>query len=169
MFQVATTLLLPAIKRRLSMKSLIFAVFISSLVVAWNPVCLAATPEHAGIVKTLAGDVVIVRNDKTINAAQNMKLMQGDVVSTGVGGKVGLILEDDTVISMGSNSRIAIESFMFKPSEKKLSFIARFFKGTASFLSGQIAKLAPDKVRVETPHATVGMRGTHFLVKADPD
>lgn len=151
------------------MKSLFVTVFLSSLVLAGHQVCMAATPEHAGIVKTLAGDVVIVRNDKVIKAAQNMKLMQGDVVSTGSGGKVGLILEDDTVISMGSNSRISIESFMFQPSEKKLSLIARFFKGTASFISGQIAKLAPDKVRVETPHATVGMRGTHFLVKADSD
>lgn len=151
------------------MKTLFVTVLFSSLVVAWHSACMAAGPEHAGIVKSLAGDVFIVRNDKPIKAAQNMKLMQGDVVSTGSGGKVGLILEDDTVISMGSNSRIAIESFMFQPSEKKLSFIARFFKGTASFLSGQIAKLAPDKVRVETPHATVGMRGTHFLVKADPD
>lgn len=163
------TLCLPAIERIWRMKSLIWAVFISALVVAGSPVCMAAPPEHAGIVKTLAGDVVIVRNGKIIKAAQDMKLMQGDVVSTGVGGKVGLILEDDTVISMGSNSRIAIENFMFQPSEKKLSFIARFFKGTASFISGQIAKLAPDNVRVETPHATVGMRGTHFLVKAESD
>lgn len=152
------------------MKSLVLTVFLSSLVFVGNPVCMAASPpEHVGIVKTVAGDVVVVRHDKTIKAEQNMKLMQGDMVNTGPGGRVGLIFEDDTVVSMGSNSSISVENFIFHPSEKKLSFIARFFRGTASFLSGQIAKLAPDKVQVETPHATVGVRGTHFLVKAYPD
>jgi hypothetical protein len=96
-----------------------------------------------------------------------MKVMKGDSVTTGSNGKVGLIFEDDTVISLGSNSRIAIENFLFQPSEKKLSFVARMYQGTASFLSGQIAKLAPQQVQVETPHATVGTRGTHYLVKVD--
>ncbi|MGB5157986.1 FecR family protein [Desulfobacterium sp. N47] len=149
------------------MKALFLIVLFSSFVSAFSPVCEAASSGQIGIVKTLAGDVVIVRTDKTIKAEPNMKLKNGDLVSTGKDGKVGLIFDDDTIISMGSNSRIVIENFIFQPSEKKLSFIARFFQGTASFLSGQIAKLAPDMVHFEMPHATVGIRGTHFLVRVD--
>jgi hypothetical protein len=91
----------------------------------------------------------------------------GDRVSTGADGKAGLLFEDDTVMSLGPKSALRIEDFRFQPAEKKLSFVARILQGTATYLSGQIGRLAPDLVRVETPHATIGMRGTHILVSVD--
>ncbi|MSN27416.1 MAG: hypothetical protein GJV46_16330 [Geobacter sp.] len=124
-----------------------------------------ATSDHIGLIKTMAGEVTITRNSQTIKAAPNMKLMEADIVQTGPDGKAGLILDDDTVISMGLNSRIAIKSFMFHPNDKKLSLIARIFHGTVSFLSGQITKLAPEQVHIETPYATIGLRGTHVLIQ----
>jgi len=126
-----------------------------------------AAVEHIGIIKTLAGEVVVDRAGQSIKAEPNLKLYLADVVKTGADGKAGLILEDDTVISMGFNSSLALKSFLFQPNEKKLSFIARLYHGTASFLSGQIAKLAPSLVHIETPHATVGVRGTHVLIQVD--
>lgn len=128
---------------------------------------MAADTDHVGIVKSLAGDVAILRSDTPIKATANMRLLKGDHIRTGRDGKVGMIFEDDTVISIGPNSRIVIENFLFQPNEKKLSFIARILQGTVSYLSGQIAKLAPNLVRIETPNATVGLRGTHVLVKVD--
>lgn len=151
------------------MKSAYIILLFTMLVCAVNQASLAAEADHAGIVKSVAGDVVIVRNGTPIRAEVNTKLLRLDTIRTGPDGKVGMILEDDTVISMGSNSRIAIENFMFQPNEHKLSLIARIFQGTASFISGQIAKLAPNQVRVETPSATIGTRGTEFLVKVDPE
>lgn len=129
--------------------------------------CRAAGPEHVGIVKSLSGEVTIMRNDRPLKAEGNMKLLKGDLIRTGANGKAGLIFEDDTVISIGPNSSIVIEDFLFQPDEKKLSFIARIIQGTAAYLSGQIARLAPNLVKLETPHATVGMRGTHVLIKVD--
>jgi hypothetical protein len=96
-----------------------------------------------------------------------MKIQQGDTIKTGSSGSVGLIFDDDTAVSLGPNSELAVESFQFKPAEQKLSFFARLFKGTFCFVTGQIAKLAPDKVKFETPEATLGVRGTKFLVKID--
>ena len=126
-----------------------------------------ADTDHVGIVKSMMGEVEITRNGHVILAVPNLKLYEGDVVKTGPNGKVGLILEDDTVISLGLNSNLAIESFKFQPNEKKLSLFARLFHGTASFISGQIAKLAPSMVHIQTPYATVGVRGTHILLRAD--
>jgi hypothetical protein len=94
-----------------------------------------------------------------------MKINQGDSIQTGSKSNAGLIFEDDTVVSLGSNSEMSIEEFLFDPAKKKLSFTTRLFKGTFSFISGQIAKLAPDNVKLETPDATLGVRGTKFLVK----
>lgn len=149
------------------MRSVLKTFFAVSLVSVFNLPCMAADTDHVGIVKSLAGDVAILRSDTPIKATANMRLLKGDHIRTGRDGKVGMIFEDDTVISIGPNSRIVIENFLFQPNEKKLSFIARILQGTVSYLSGQIAKLAPNLVRIETPNATVGLRGTHVLVKVD--
>jgi hypothetical protein len=146
------------------MKSILILLGIVMLVIGWS-VCGFAESEHVGIVKTVSGNVAIERNGQSVAAQINTKVINGDLVKTGPDGKVGLVFADDTVISMGSNSQIVIENFLFEPAEKQLSFVARMIQGTASFLSGQIAKLAPDSVRLETPDATIGLRGTRVLVK----
>jgi len=145
----------------------IFIEFLTVLLLIVTTSVYGASTDHAGIVKSLSGEVNVLREGHVIKATPNFKLQVGDVIQTGTNGKTGLILEDDTVISMGFNSRIAIKSFIFQPNEKKLSLVATVFRGTISFLSGQIAKLAPDLVRIEIPHATVGIRGTHVLVQVD--
>ncbi|GFO58271.1 hypothetical protein GMST_05960 [Geomonas silvestris] len=127
--------------------------------------CWAA--DHAGIVKTLSGEVSVIRGENSLKVVPNFRLQEGDQVQTGPGGKAGLILDDDTVISLGPNSRVALTGFAFHPAEKKLSLVARIYRGTISFLSGQIAKLAPHQVRIETPGATVGVRGTHVLIEVE--
>ena len=96
-----------------------------------------------------------------------MKVQIGDIVKTDDKGGIGLIFTDDTIISMGSKSEIVIEDYLFEPTDGKLSFIARMIQGTVSFISGKITKLSPDSVRLETPAATIGVRGTHILVKVE--
>ncbi len=148
------------------MKTISLKILFAVLMLSSSLACGSAA-EHVGIVKSMAGEVEIARGDRILKAEPNHKLFEGDIVQTGPNGKAGLILEDDTVISLGYNSKIAIKNFMFQPNEKKLSFIAKIFQGTVSFLSGRISQLAPDQVRIETPHATVGTRGTHVLIRVD--
>lgn len=121
--------------------------------------------ETIGIIKTISGDVYLTNPIAEIKAVPNMKLNQGDSIRTGPNSNAGLIFEDDTVVSLGSNSEMIIEKFLFDPAAKKLEFVARMLQGTFSFISGQIAKLAPNQVKLETPDATLGVRGTKFLVK----
>ncbi len=125
----------------------------------------SAQQESAGIIKTVSGEVFITNPETTIKAVANMRIIQGDSIQTGANSSAGLIFEDDTVVALGPNSEMLIESFLFDPHNKKLSFIARMAHGTFSFITGQIAKLAPKKVKLETPDATLGVRGTKFLVK----
>ena len=81
------------------------------------------------------------------------------------GGGIGIILLDDTIISMGPGSTMELDEFLFKPEKKQFSMVARFVKGTFTYLSGIIAKIAPEAVQIETPDGMVAVRGTHFLVK----
>jgi hypothetical protein len=148
------------------MRAVFIAVLIAAQLAAVSLDCRASAV-HIGIMKSLSGEVMIARGSSIIKAEPNLKLLKGDVVQTGAKSKAGMILEDDTVISIGPDSRIALEDFVFQPNEKKLSFIARVLQGTASYISGQIAKLAPDRVHLETPQATIGIRGTHVLLQVD--
>lgn len=129
----------------------------------------AAAPESIGSLRTVKGPVFLLREgaERAVTGAE--RLLVGDVLRTGEGGSVGLLLRDDTSISLGPQSRLSLEDFTFAPAQGKLSLVARLFKGTMAFLSGRIAKLSPASVKVETPVATVGIRGTYFLVQAESE
>lgn len=126
-----------------------------------------AALEPIGVVKTVTGDVTIGRSASEPPVRANQKVYEGDVVKTGSSGRVGLVMEDDTLISMGGNSKLRLENFAYRPPEHKLSFIVRIFKGTASFLCGRIARFSAGQMHIETPDATVGVRGTHVLIQVD--
>jgi hypothetical protein len=118
-------------------------------------------------VKTVSGEVFLSSAQNTLAAAANTPISQGDTIKTGVAGSAGLIFDDDTVVSLGPKSEFTIEKFQFNPVDQELSFVSRLIKGTFCFVTGQIAKLAPNTVKFATPEATLGVRGTKFLVKID--
>lgn len=150
----------------LTMRTACLSFFMTTLLLLAFSANASAT-DTIGIVKSVSGDVYLASSDTNIKAVPNMKINQGDLIRTGPNSNVGLIFEDDTVVSLGSNSEMSIEQFLFDPAAGKLAFVTKLIKGTFSFISGQIAKLAPDQVKLETPDATLGVRGTKFLVKID--
>ena len=133
--------------------------------------CLLAAPgptvagETIGVVRTVSGDATITRGENPIPAAPGLKLLVGDTLGTGPDGSLGVILRDDSSLSIGPDSRLVLQSFLFSPYEGKFDLAARITNGTMAYLSGLIGKLAPQKARFETPTATIGIRGTRFAVK----
>ena len=129
----------------------------------------AEAGDEVGTVRTLKGDAHVVRDGRNITADKGFRLMQDDTVVTGEESSLGLVLKDSTRISIGPSTVIRISEFAFSPSEKKFSLVTRMFKGTAAYVSGIIGNLAPAAVRFDTPKASLGIRGTRFLVnKAIP-
>ena len=126
-----------------------------------------AQTQSVGIIKSLSGEVFLVNEDLKTKAAANMKINRGDTIVTGANSSVGLIFTDDTVVSLGPGSEINVENYLFNPADQELSFVTKLLRGTFSFITGQIAKLAPQNVKLETPNATLGVRGTKFVVKVD--
>ena len=122
-----------------------------------------------GTIKTLTGSVSIVRHQNVLPVKIGDRILEGDTLRTGTDGSLGTILKDDTFISLGPNSELVISEFLFVPAEGKFSIITRMLKGTAAYLSGVIAKISPQSVRFETPVASVGIRGTKFLVNVTDD
>ena len=127
----------------------------------------AVAEETIGVVRTASGDATVTRGEKTLPAAPGSTLLVGDTLGTGRDGSLGVILRDDSSLSIGPGSRLVLRSFLFSPSEGKFDLVARITRGTMAYLSGLIGKLAPEKARFETPTATIGIRGTRFAVKVE--
>jgi hypothetical protein len=121
-----------------------------------------------GLVKVASGGANILREGQRVAAQPGKQLFQGDVLVTGADGKLGVILRDDTMLSFGPSSETRLDQFAFKPAEKKLGMVLKFARGTISYISGKVAKLAPGSVRLETPVATLGVRGTSLAVRVEP-
>ncbi|MCG6537646.1 MAG: FecR domain-containing protein [Syntrophales bacterium LBB04] len=128
-----------------------------------------ASGPQIGVVKTVKGEALIVREQKTIPAKKGDALLEKDEIVTGRDGAMGVIMKDDSVLSIGANSRLQFKDFAFDPAEKKLSLISRLKSGTLVYLSGLIAKIKPEAVRFETRTAVCGVRGTYLAIAEDGD
>ena len=128
-----------------------------------------AEMSQAGIVKTVKGQVTVERAGQVLTAEEGLKLMQGDIMVTGADSTLGIIMRDNSVVSVGPDSRLELTEFVFEPAEKRMSFVSRMIKGTAVYLSGLIAKLDQRAMRVETPTAVCGVRGTRFAISVKGD
>jgi hypothetical protein len=83
---------------------------------------------------------------------------QGDVVQTGADGRVGINFSDGTSFNLSSNARMALDEFVYDPNGKSNSTLINLTKGTFTFVAGNIAKTG--EMKVDTPVATMGIRGT---------
>jgi hypothetical protein len=63
---------------------------------------------------------------------------------------------------------VRLEKFLYAPADGSLALAIKFVKGVAAYVSGRIAKLAPDAIRLETPGAIVGVRGTSLAIRVEP-
>lgn len=121
----------------------------------------------AGNIRVLRGEAYVLRAGQRLPLAVGTPVQVRDMLHTGPDGSLGLILHDDTALSLGPSSELALKEFQYQPNEGLLASVLGLVKGTLVYISGRIAKLAPASVRVETPVGIVAVRGTKLLVKID--
>jgi hypothetical protein len=129
---------------------------------------LAQAP-GAGRVKVASGAAFIVRNGSAAPIRVGETVYQSDGLRTGADGRIGIMLNDDTRVSLGPSSEVSLDRFAYAPAEGQLGFVLRVVRGVAAYVSGRIAKLAPDSVHLETPAAIVGVRGTTLALRVVPE
>lgn len=133
------------------------------------PNMASAADTRIGVVKNVQGSAFIERSRETISVKVGERLFEKDVIITSEKSSMGLILRDNSVMSIGPNTRVILSEFRFEPAEKNLSFLTRIKKGTLTYLTGLMAKMNRNAVKFETPSAVCGVRGTHFAIKVDGD
>jgi len=129
---------------------------------------LGQAPAPAGRVKLAAGMAFVVHEGQRIPAAVGTPVFEQDSVATGADGRVGVTLRDDTRLSIGPQTTIEISRFVYAQSDSQFAFVLKVVRGVVAYVSGRIAKLSPDAVRLETPSAIIGVRGTRLVIEAAP-
>jgi hypothetical protein len=125
----------------------------------------AQQPVAAGRIKVVAGAVSLMHDGRPTPATVGALVYEQDSLTTGPDGRVGLTLRDETRLSIGPGSAIEISRFLYAPADSQYAFALKVIRGVVAYVSGRIAKLSPDAVRLETPSAIVGVRGTRLTIR----
>ena len=122
-----------------------------------------------GQVKTRKGDVFVLH----ANQAQAVPLKvgdhvsQSDTVTTGKLASVGITFTDNSMMSLGPNSKLVLKQYSFDPTTRAGVFTTALSRGTLAAKSGQIVQQTPEAMKIETPTARLGVKGTEFVVHVD--
>lgn len=122
----------------------------------------------AGIIKTVRGQVRIDRGGSNLEAKVGDPVQEKDRVSVQGDGSVGISMNDETLLSMGPNSAMVFDRYAFNPVTREGQVETSVLKGTLRYVTGLIGHLNPGAIKVKTPTAVIGLRGTEFIVEV-PD
>ena len=138
------------------MKKIIFTLFFISSLFGW-----------VGEITALKGGAVIIRDNNTTNAFVHMKLEEKDIIKTQQNSKMQIIFKDNTIITIGKNSEVKVSDYLFDGENSQAKFKLKY--GIMKTLTGKIGKLAPKRFKVMTKNASIGIRGTYFVVESYKD
>jgi hypothetical protein len=147
------------------------ALWLATSAWAQTPAAPVTTPpqlEHAGFVKLVRGDVQLLSASGVLRPAR-----PGDEVApigrivTGADGAASVVLRDGSTVVVGPSSRLDLKEFSFDATTQDGNILLSLLRGSLRMVTGLIGKTHPDAVRVETQTATIGIRGTDFIVQAD--
>ncbi|MGH8686262.1 MAG: FecR family protein [Burkholderiales bacterium] len=126
-----------------------------------------ARAEDVGQFKFVKGTVHVDRDGKHLAAAVGMPVHQADTVVTGSDGSAGITFSDNSLLSTGPNSVLVVDRYSFDTTTHAGHFDTSLKKGTLAVVSGKMVKQTPGAMRVRTPSAIMGVRGTEFVVQVD--
>ena len=133
---------------------------ILSLILLFSTLAFASI----GQITALKGSGTLLRDTKTLNLSTGFKLEEKDIVSTSEKSKAQIIFNDGTIVTIGKKSQLNIAEYLFDdkaPKKSKTNF--KFMKGAFKSITGKIGKVAPDRFKLATKTATIGIRGTTLV------
>lgn len=134
------------------MRKIIFILlFISNFLLANN----------VGKIVSFNGEASILRENQTILVDKNSVFQKNDTLNTKENTKLQILFLDDTIISVGQNSILKINDYLFEEKDSKAEFTMA--KGVFRTITGKIGKIAPENFKLETKSASIGIRGTQII------
>ncbi len=122
---------------------------------------------NIGNIMAMKGVADVKRANSLLSASNGMVLLEGDELITKTKTRVQVMLKDNTVITIGSNSTFSFLEFVFDTTKRsKISMKAS--RGFFRSVTGKISKVAPERFKIVTLTATIGIRGTDFSGDISP-
>lgn len=146
-------------------KSFVLFTFILSLVSS-----SAFAAELAGIVERMQGNAQVINSSGQKSLSVKAEVFQGDQITTGNDSEMLIRMTDGAVLALRPNTNMTVTEYHFdnKDSSHDNIFV-RLLKGGFRTVTGAIGKKNPQKVKFNTPTATIGIRGTDFEVAVVED
>lgn len=136
-----------------------FVLAAAAAAAAFGAAAVSAQGVQVGIVAAIVGDVRIsnAAAPEERKVARKQRVSWGDLVRTRSKSQLQILLLDRSNFSIGANTRIRIDRFVYDPNEGR-SFVARVIEGAFRFMSGR--ENANSTAQVDSPIGTIGIRGT---------
>jgi len=119
-----------------------------------------------GIIGFVIGDA-FNQDGKKLNVGDPIYF--GDTITTNEGGKSQILFVDQTVMTVGSNTELTIDEFVYDAENTDGKLLSTIKSGSVKILTGKISEKNPENLVVETPAGTIGTRGTEFKAAVDPE
>ncbi len=133
------------------------------------PVALPATAQEVGTVAELDGTVDIGRSGEWTLAAIGAPIEQGDQLRTGKRGRLKIVFQDDSVLSVAEQSLVVVNEQVFDPATRKTVSYFDLVRGKLNSIVSDYYGRPGTSYEVKTPTAVAGVRGTEFSVSYDPE
>ena len=122
-----------------------------------------AVEEPIGNVATLSGSASVTRSNETTPLKPKDDIYLNDIVRTGANSALGITFIDATTFNLKANTQITIDNYVYQDGGKQNAGVFDVAKGTAAFVAAAVAKTGD--MKITTPTATLGIRGTTGLVE----
>lgn len=121
-----------------------------------------------GTFKTVQGDVTLAHENSRRAVVVGDPVFVGNRILTGERSTAALTLRDGSLLSMGPNSQLTLSEFSFDATTHEGNVLLSLLHGSLRVVTGLIARLRPEQVKVITPTTVIGVRGTDFIVEQAP-
>ena len=124
----------------------------------------ASNNSFVGVIGAAIGDI---KNQKNESLSNGSKIFFGDTIISKSKSNAQILFLDQTVLTLGEETELTIDEFVYDPNSQDGSFVSTVKTGTVKFITGQISKKNPDNLEVKVPAGTLGARGTEFVVLSE--
>ena len=124
----------------------------------------ANTSNFIGVVGAAIGEIKNQDNESLVDGS---KIFFGDTIISKEKSNAQILFLDQTVLTLGEDTELTIDEFIYDPKSHEGSFISNVKSGTVKFITGQISKQNPDNLEVKVPSGVLGARGTEFIILSE--
>nr|WP_320193747.1 transferrin-binding protein-like solute binding protein [uncultured Desulfobacter sp.] len=131
-------------------------------VLTFPVLCMGNQDDFIGKVVAVRGAVVAVEEDgQQRDLRLNAQVFRRDVIETGTG-RVQLMFQDNTLITLGRNTTMALAAYEWDPENKKAAMETQIREGSFRIMGGAITRMAPEKFKTTSVSGTIGIRGSMY-------